>query len=328
MRILVTGGAGYIGSHAGKALARAGHEPVVYDNLTNGHEWAVKWGPLERGDILDRERLSSVLEKHRPSAVIHFAAFAYVGESVENPAKYYRNNITGTLNLLDAMRASRIDKLVFSSTCATYGLPRSLPLREDNPQVPINPYGRTKLAIEQAIADYGHAYGLSSISLRYFNAAGADPEGEIGEQHDPETHLIPLVLQAAAGLRDSVTVYGGDYDTADGTCIRDYIHVSDLAQAHVLALGALGEKRGMVPYNLGIGRGISIREILEAAERVTGRTIRRHIGPRRVGDPPALYADASLVRRELGWVPRHSDLSFIIETAWKWMQHAPQPSGR
>lgn len=323
MRILVTGGAGYIGSHAGKALARAGHEPVVYDNLTNGHEWAVKWGPLERGDILDRERLSSVLEKHRPSAVIHFAAFAYVGESVENPAKYYRNNITGTLNLLDAMRASRIDKLVFSSTCATYGLPRSLPLREDNPQVPINPYGRTKLAIEQAIADYGHAYGLSSISLRYFNAAGADPEGEIGEQHDPETHLIPLVLQAAAGLRDSVTVYGGDYDTADGTCIRDYIHVSDLAQAHVLALGALGEKRGMVPYNLGIGRGISIREILEAAERVTGRTIRRHIGPRRVGDPPALYADASLVRRELGWVPRHSDLSFIIETAWKWTQHAP-----
>ncbi|MEX0853088.1 MAG: UDP-glucose 4-epimerase GalE [Bauldia sp.] len=318
MRILVTGGAGYIGSHTCKALAGAGHEPVVYDNLVRGHEWAVRWGPLERGDILDTERLAAVLRKHRPSAVIHFAAFAYVGESVDDPAKYYRNNVVGTLSLLDAMRASRVDKLVFSSTCATYGLPRALPLSEGQPQMPINAYGQTKLAIERALADYGRAYGLRSIALRYFNAAGADPDGALGEQHDPETHLLPLLLQVAAGLRDCVTVHGDDYETPDGTCIRDFVHVSDLADAHVLALDALGEKGGLAAYNLGMGRGSSVREIIGAVEDLTGRKVRCQIGPRRTGDPPILFADAALARRELGWEPRHSDLARIIETAWNW----------
>ena len=327
MRILVTGGAGYIGSHTCKALARAGYGPVVYDNLINGHEWAVKWGPFERGDILDTERLIAVIKKYHPSAVIHFAAFAYVGDSIEHPAKYYHNNIAGTLSLLDAMRATKVDRIVFSSSCTTYGLPLSLPLREDHVQMPINPYGRTKFAIEGALADYSHAYGLRSISLRYFNAAGADPEGEVGEQHCPETHLIPLILQTAAKLRESLTIYGNDYDTPDGTCIRDYVHVSDLANAHLLALKGMEEKPGMSAYNLGIGRGFSVLEVIDVAERVTGQKIHYNIGPRRAGDPPVLYADAKLARQILGWESSYVELPYIVETAWRWMQRAKAVHG-
>ncbi len=232
--ILVTGGAGYIGSHACKALANAGYMPVTYDNLVYGHREAVKWGPLEEGDIADPIRLESVLRKYGPKAVMHFAAYAYVGESVENPSKYYRNNVAGTLTLLDTMRTCAVDKLIFSSTCATYGMPEQIPITEDHPQNPINPYGRSKLMIEWILKDYAAAYGLKYVSLRYFNAAGADPDGEIGEDHDPETHLIPLVLDVALGRRDHLNIFGTDYDTTDGTCIRDYIHVTDLADAHLL----------------------------------------------------------------------------------------------
>ena len=239
VNILVTGGAGYIGSHTCKALAKAGFTPITYDNLTSGHEWAVRWGPLARGDILDRDRLDEVFRQYQPSAVMHFAAYAYVDESVEQPLKYYRNNVAGALNLLDVMREHGVNYIVFSSTCATYGLPQAIPMPEDHPQNPVNPYGASKLMVERMLTDFGTAYGLRSISLRYFNAAGADPDGEIGEDHDPETHLIPLVLETAAGRRPNITIYGTDYDTPDGTCIRDYVHVTDLAKAHVLALKAL-----------------------------------------------------------------------------------------
>lgn len=248
--ILVTGGAGYIGSHACKALALAGYTPVAYDNLVYGHESAVKWGPFEKGDISDRKRLDQVIEKHRPAAVMHFAAYAYVGESVDDPGKYYRNNVVGTLTLLEAMRDHSIDQFVFSSTCATYGVPQQMPIAEDHTQQPINPYGASKLMVEQMLRDFGVAHGLRAISLRYFNAAGADPDAEIGEDHDPETHLIPLVLDAAAGRRESIAVFGDDYATPDGTCIRDYIHVTDLASAHVLALQALESGAESNAYNL------------------------------------------------------------------------------
>jgi len=316
--ILVTGGAGYIGSHACKALALAGYQPVAYDNLIYGHDWAVSWGPLERGDIADGERLRGVLRKYRPAAVMHFAAFAYVGESVADPAKYYRNNVCGTLELLDAMRAEGIDRLVLSSTCATYGEPVQVPVREDHPQRPINPYGRTKRMIEQAMQDYASAYGLRGVALRYFNAAGADPDGAIGEDHDPETHLIPLVLDAASGRRPSITVFGDDYGTPDGTCIRDYIHVSDLAYAHVLALRHLDERAGFSAFNLGNGQGFSVKEVIASASAVTGRQIPVEVGPRRAGDPPRLVGDASRIRDELGWAPRWASLDAIIETAWRW----------
>jgi UDP-arabinose 4-epimerase len=327
MRVLVTGGAGYIGSHACKALAAAGHEPITYDNLSMGHAWAVKWGPLEQGDLLDPDRLREAVERWRPEAVVHFAAVAYVGESVENPAKYYRNNVVGTLNLLEAMRQCGVGKIVFSSTCATYGNPMRLPLDEHHSQAPINPYGRSKLMIEQVLADYAAAYGMSSIALRYFNAAGADPEGELGEEHDPETHLIPLVLEAAAGLRDAITIFGRDHDTPDGTCVRDYIHVSDLAEAHVHALDALGKDAQARAFNLGTGTGYSVQEVIDAARRVTGRTIPVANGPRRAGDPPILVADATAVRTSLGWQPRHSDLATMLETAWAWTmkQHNRRP---
>lgn len=320
MRVLVTGGAGYIGSHTCKALAAAGHEPVTFDNLSMGHASAVRWGPLEQGDLLDPSRLLEVIEAWRPEAVVHFAAVAYVGESVENPAKYYRNNFVGTLNLLDAMRERGVGKIVFSSTCATYGDPIKLPLDEDHPQAPINPYGRSKLMIEQVLRDYASAYGLSSIALRYFNAAGADPEGELGEEHDPETHLIPLVLEAAAGIRDKITVFGRDHDTRDGTCVRDYIHVSDLAQAHVHALTALGGRAEAKAraFNLGTGTGYTVQEVIDAAGRITGRAIPVAQGPRRAGDPPTLVADAAAARATLGWQPRYSDLATMLETAWAW----------
>lgn len=316
--VLVTGGAGYIGSHACKALARAGYTPVAYDNLVYGHEWAVKWGPLEKGDILDGARLAEVIGKYRPAAVMHFAAFAYVGESVSDPAKYYRNNVVGTLSLLDTMRAHNVDQFVFSSSCATYGIPDTVPISEDAPRRPISPYGASKLMVEQILSDYGAAYGLKSVALRYFNAAGADPDGETGEDHDPETHLIPLVLDAAAGARDSITILGDDYATPDGTCIRDYIHVTDIAEAHVLALkGLAGGKLGKA-YNLGTGVGISVSEVIEAACRITQRNIQVMRGPRRSGDPAALWADASRIRTEMGWAPRHSTIDELIMTAWSW----------
>jgi UDP-arabinose 4-epimerase len=320
MNILVTGGAGYIGSHACKSLAQAGYNPISYDNLVYGHRWAVRWGPLEEGDIADRVRLDAVIEKHRPEAVMHFAAFAYVGESVLDPGKYYRNNVAGTLTLLEAMRDHDIDKLIFSSTCATYGVPDRVPISEDHPQRPINPYGASKLMIERMLQDFDAAHGLHSISLRYFNAAGADPDGEIGEAHDPETHLIPLVLDAAAGKRPAVTVFGDDYDTPDGTCIRDYIHVSDLASAHVLALRALEAGAVTGAYNLGNGLGFSVREVITAAETVTGLAVPVEMGPRRGGDPARLVGDAASATVDLGWRPRFAGLEDILMTAWKWHQ--------
>lgn len=316
--ILVTGGAGYIGSHACKALAEAGYTPVAYDNLIYGHEWAVQWGPLEKGDILDTARLSDVMKLYRPAAVMHFAAFAYVGESVTDPAKYYRNNVAGTLSLLDSMRVHNIGEIVFSSSCATYGVPETVPISECAPQHPINPYGASKLMVERILADYAAAYGLRSIALRYFNAAGADPDGNIGEEHDPETHLIPLVLDAAADARPSITIFGSDYATPDGTCIRDYVHVSDIASAHVLALKKLGNCKLGAAYNLGTGAGISVAQVIAAAGKVTGRPIRVTHGARRPGDPDALLADAARAQRELEWQPRYSTIDRMIETAWTW----------
>jgi len=320
--VLVTGGAGYIGSHACKALAAAGYRPVVADSLVHGHQWAVKWGPLEQGDIADRAFLDGVLQRHRPAAVMHFAAFAYVGESVTDPGKYYRNNVGGTLTLLEAMRDHGIGALVFSSTCATYGTPERVPIAESAPQQPINPYGASKLMVERMLSDFDAAHGLRSMSLRYFNAAGADPDGEIGEVHDPETHLIPLALDAASGKSPPLTVFGEDYDTPDGTCVRDYIHVSDLADAHLLALEQLERSGSSDRFNLGTGTGASVLEVIAAVERVTGRPVRYAVGPRRAGDPPVLVSEASRAARELGWTPRLSDLDTIVATAWAWHQKA------
>lgn len=316
--ILVTGGAGYVGSHACKALAIAGYNPVVYDNLVYGHEWAVKWGPFEKGDILDRERLDEVIRQYQPAAVMHFAAFAYVGESVNAPGKYYRNNVAGSLTLLEAMRDHEIPNIIFSSTCATYGHPNQVPIPENHPQSPINPYGWSKLMIEQMLRDFDTAHNLKSVSLRYFNAAGADPDGEIGEDHNPETHLIPLIFDAATGKSPSITIFGDDYDTPNGTCIRDYIHVTDLADAHVKALRHLEAGNLSTAYNLGNGKGYSVREVIDTAKSITGKTINEVIGDRRPGDPPKLIGDPSKVRRELGWFPEYVDLEKIIRTAWAW----------
>jgi UDP-arabinose 4-epimerase len=316
--ILVTGGAGYIGSHACKALAQAGYTPVAYDNLVYGHRRAVRWGPFAHGDIADRARLREVIQHYQPSAAMHFAAYTYVGESVTDPGKYYRNNVSGTLNLLETLRDHGIDKVIFSSTCATYGMPQTLPLQEDHPQLPINPYGESKLMIEKILRDFSHAYGMRSLCLRYFNAAGADLEAEIGEDHDPETHLIPLVLLTALGKRTHISVFGTDYPTPDGTCIRDYIHVSDLAQAHVLALHALEQGAPSAAYNLGNGQGFSVLEVIATARRITGKDIPIHISPRRPGDPARLVGDALRIIQELQWQPRYADLDTIIASAWKW----------
>jgi UDP-glucose-4-epimerase GalE len=315
--ILVTGGAGYIGSHACKALAAAGHTPVTYDNLSRGFEHAVKWGPFERGDILDGARLAEVIAKHRPAAVIHFAAFAYVGESMAEPALYYRNNVVGTLTLLEAMRAGGVSRIVFSSSCTTYGARTSEPITEETPQTPVDPYGRSKTIVEQVLRDYARAYDFRAIALRYFNAAGADPEGQIGEDHEPETHLIPLLLDAVV-KGAPFTINGDDYATPDGTCVRDYTHVSDLADAHVLALAALDREAGFRAYNLGAGHGFSIREIIDAACRRLERTIEVRVGARRPGDLDSTTAVAALAERELGWRPRLSNMDDIIDTAWRW----------
>lgn len=318
--ILVTGGAGYIGSHTCKALAGAGFRPIAYDNLSYGHEWAVKWGPLECGDILDRTRLDAVIVTHKPFAVMHFAAFAYVGESVSDPGKYYRNNVTGSLTLLEAVRDHGIKHFVFSSTCATYGTPETLTIVEATPQRPINPYGASKLMVERMLADFGAAHEMSWTALRYFNAAGGDGDGQIGEDHTPETHLIPLVLDAASGRRPYVTIFGTDYDTADGTCVRDYIHVNDLADAHVRALQALRDGAPSNVFNLGNGKGFSVREVIDSVERVTGLKVPVKFGARRDGDPATLISDATKARTVLGWQPALPDLDTIIRTAWAWHQ--------
>ncbi|MEM9938856.1 MAG: UDP-glucose 4-epimerase GalE [Pseudomonadota bacterium] len=314
--ILVTGGAGYIGSHTCKLLAEQGYTPVSYDNLVYGHEHAVKWGPLEIGELADRERLDAVLEKYKPVAVIHFAAYAFVGESVVEPSKYYNNNIGGTLSLLDAMKAAGIDKIVFSSTCATYGQPKTIPITEDTPQAPINPYGHSKLMMEQILRDYDHAYDIRHVALRYFNACGCDRDGEIGEEHEPETHLIPRILMSLTGEIPKLTVFGTDYPTPDGTCIRDYIHVEDLASGHLAALEYLFNDGASECINLGTGDGFSVKEIIDSVERVTGMDVPREYGDRRPGDPPVLTADISKAQDLLDFELKASDVDNVVATAW------------
>jgi UDP-arabinose 4-epimerase len=315
--ILVSGGAGYVGAHACKALSKAGWLPVTYDNLLHGHEEAVKWGPLERGDILDRARLDEVISAHQPVAAMHFAALTSVAESVADPESYRRNNVEGSRNLLGALLDNGVTHFVFSSTAAVYGTPESVPIPEDATKFPINPYGETKLAVERMLEELAHEQGLTATALRYFNAAGADPDGEIGEDHDPETHLIPLALAAASGTGKPLTLYGDDYPTPDGTCVRDYIHVSDLAEAHVAALRS---GAGFRAFNLGTGAGASVREVLDTVEGVTGKAVPHWLGPRRAGDPAELVADPSRALAELGWKAGSSDLDTIVRTAWSWHQ--------
>ena len=323
-RVLVTGGAGYIGSHTAKALQQAGHTVVVLDDLSAGHVQATRGLPLVRARVHDSAAVRSALATHRIDAVMHFAAWLAVGESVRHPGKYYENNTTGTLALLDAMVAEGVGRLVFSSTCATYGEPQVLPLTEDHPQSPVNAYGESKLAIERALRHYDTAHGLRSIALRYFNAAGADPDGELGEDHDPEIHLIPLAIRAAHGGAE-LKVFGQDYPTPDGTCLRDYVHVADLADAHVKALAALEGGAASNRYNVGTGRPWSVREVIDTVGRVVGAPVRWSPAPRRDGDPSALYAASARTQSELGWTPRHSDLETIVRTAAAW--HAAHPGG-
>ena len=323
--ILVTGGAGFIGSHTCKALSAKGFDAVSYDNLSRGNRSAVKWGPLEEGDISDTTRLSQVLNQYRPAAVIHFAAFAYVGESVDVPIVYYQNNISGSIALFREILRYGSIPIVFSSSCATYGVPEHLPIREEHPQHPINPYGITKLAVERLLLDLGRANGIPWVSLRYFNAAGADPDGEIGEAHDPEPHLIPRILIAARD-NTSITVYGNDYETPDGTCIRDYVHVSDLADAHVRAVEYLIAGGVSSAINLANARGVSVLEVIEAAKQVTGKPISIQIAARRTGDPAVLVGSASRAHEVLAWRPAHSDLRTQIGHAWNWMQRSGRTS--
>jgi UDP-glucose 4-epimerase len=319
--ILVTGGAGYIGSHAVWALQQAGYKVLILDNLVYGHKDLVEnvlKTDLIVGSTLDKGLLTSIFAEHDISAVMHFSAYAYVGESVTNPSKYYENNVMGTLSLLDAMVAAEVKNLVFSSTCATYGVPQELPIPENHPQNPINPYGATKLMVERILTDYDKAYDLRSVCFRYFNAAGAHPDGLLGEDHNPETHLIPLVLQTALGQRDAISIFGTDYPTADGTCVRDYIHVSDLADAHILGLGYLLNGGESAKFNLGNGSGFSVREVIDAAQRITGKTIPVIEAERRPGDPPALVGGSQRARQRLGWDPQYSDLDSILSHAWQW----------
>jgi UDP-glucose-4-epimerase GalE len=323
--ILIVGGAGYVGSQTAKAVAQAGQVPVVLDNLSRGHEWAVKWGPFVRGDLADAQLLASVLREYAVDAVIHFAAYAYVGESMTAPRAYFRNNVANTLNLLDAMVDVGVGTIVFSSTCATYGDPVELPISERHPQRPVNAYGESKLAVERMLHWYRHAYGLRFAALRYFNAAGADPDGEIGEAHAPETHLIPLAISAALDGGPALSIYGDDYTTKDGTAIRDYVHVADLADAHCRAIQHLSERDAGLYLNLGTGCGSSVREVITTVERVTGRHVPAHVVPRRLGDPPVLVADASEVGRVLGWRPQRSSLETIVGHAVRWHERRSTP---
>jgi UDP-arabinose 4-epimerase len=316
--VLVTGGAGYIGSHVCRALRQAGYLPVTYDDLSGGHRWAVRWGPFEFGALADGARLDGAMLRHRPVAVVHMAGLIAAGESVVDPASFYDINVAGTLTLLAAMRRHRIARIVFSSSAAVYGEPRLPALTEEHPTAPINPYGAGKLVCERILQDFVAAYGLRALSLRYFNAVGADPDGQIGEAHPRETHLIPLILAAAAGGRPSIAIHGVDYPTPDGTCIRDYIHVCDLAAAHVQGLEFLEARDGNHIFNLGNGAGASVRKVIAAARRVTERPIRVEIKPRRPGDPAVLVAEASKARQVLGWRPLYLDLETQIETAWRW----------
>ena len=316
--ILIVGGAGYIGSHVNKELNKRGYETVIFDNLSYGHEDFVKWGNFEQVDLEDIERLRELFCKYPVDAVMHFAAFTYVGESVEDPQKYYMNNLKNTLNLLQVMLEFDVKYFVFSSTCATYGNPLKIPITEDHPQNPINPYGRAKLMVENVLEDYSHAYGLKYVALRYFNAAGADVDGEIGELHDPETHLIPLILDAASGEREDIKIFGTDYNTPDGTCIRDYVHVTDLADAHIKALEYLKNGGKSDFFNLGNGNGFSVREVIETARKITGKNIKAVEDVRRPGDPPVLVGSSKKAREILKWEPKYDELSRIVETAWKW----------
>jgi UDP-glucose-4-epimerase GalE len=317
-RVLVTGGAGYIGSHVCKILKKSGYFPVVYDNLVHGHKDFVQWGPFEYGDIRDTARVLQVIQKYQPISVMHFAAFGYVGESVNDPIKYYENNVLGTMSLLRAMNFCGVKDIVFSSTCATYGIPSDIPIVEDLPQRPINPYGWSKLFIEQILKDYANAYGLKSVIFRYFNAAGADNEGAVGEDHCSEMHLIPLIFDVALGKKDAIDVFGDDYPTRDGTCVRDYLHVLDIAEAHVLALKYL-EKNGVSNiFNLGTGKGYSVKEIIATVEKITGKVITINIKKRRHGDPAILIADAKKAQAFLGWSPKYASLDILIDHAWNW----------
>jgi len=319
--ILVVGGAGYIGSHTNKELNRRGYQTLIYDNLVYGHKESVKWGKLEVGDLAEEEHLERIFQENSIDAVLHFAAYAYVGESVAKPAKYYKNNVCNTIQLLDIMRKYQVNHIIFSSTCATYGVPDKMPITEDMPQKPVNPYGATKWMVERILEDYRKAYGINYCCLRYFNAAGADPEGELGESHMPETHLIPLILDAASGKRESISIFGTDYPTKDGTCIRDYIHVSDLADAHIRALEYLIKGGESSCFNLGNGNGDSVRHVIEVAKQVTGRKIKVKEEKRRAGDPPVLIGSAEKAEKVLGWEPKYAEIETIMEHAWKWHEN-------
>jgi len=318
MKVLVVGGAGYIGSHMVKMLSLAGHDVVTLDNLSNGYEDAVKYGEFIKGDIADSELLNSLFSKTAFDGVMHFASYIQVGESVEKPSMYYKNNVTNTQVLLDAMVEHDVKNFIFSSTAATFGEPEYIPIDELHPQKPINPYGHSKLMVEQILADFDHAYGMRSVSLRYFNAAGADADGELGERHIPETHLVPLVLQAASGRRDNIAIFGTDYDTSDGTCVRDYIHINDLCSAHLLGLEHLVAGGESKAYNMGNGQGYSIKEVIDVAKKVTGNDFEVKLAERRDGDPAKLVADSTLLQQELGWAPQYTDLEAIIRHAWEW----------
>ncbi|MFT5506359.1 MAG: UDP-glucose 4-epimerase [Gammaproteobacteria bacterium] len=318
MKVLVVGGAGYIGSHMVKMLSQQDHQVITLDNLSNGHRDSVRYGEFVQGDISNTVLLDRLFTENRFDGVMHFASFIEVGESVRKPAKYFCNNFSNTLNLLDAMVRHKVNQFIFSSTAAIFGEPETLPIDEKHPKQPINPYGRSKLMVEQALEDYDRAYGLKSVCLRYFNAAGADPDGELGERHEPETHLIPLILQAASGRRDEISVFGQDYDTPDGSCLRDYIHIVDLCTAHLLALENLIEGSGSKQYNLGNGGGFSVLEVIELTKKITGRDFRVIHADRRPGDPAVLVADSTLAKSELEWKPEFNDLAAIIKHAWQW----------
>ncbi|MCY3011880.1 MAG: UDP-glucose 4-epimerase GalE [Pirellula sp.] len=323
MKVLVVGGAGYVGSHTVRLLLAQGHEVWVYDNLSLGHRESVPAGRLIEGNLTDRALLMQVMRDKEIEAVMHFAAYALVGESVQHPAMYYQNNVIATFELLEAMRAVGVWRFVFSSTTATYGQPEKMPISEDTPQNPINPYGFTKLVVERALADYAHAYGFGVAALRYFNASGASSDASIGEDHDPESHLIPIVLQVALGQRPHISIFGTDYPTEDGTCIRDYIHVEDLATAHLAALQKL-QPNSVLQMNLGTGVGHSVQQVIEACRKITGHAIPAVIAPRRAGDPACLIADSSKAQRELNWKPKYVSIESIVETAWKWHQSHPR----